>query len=159
MDQQQHETNKPVRNSSFDNLSTCSDLSSIDANSELESASVVGSKIEQNKVHSKILDKFSETPDNGKFIKLFHKDVERYERQMEMLNVKMLNGSTPLDGKWKELQDSLVKDEGKRLNTVAKLFPEKNRSVDSIPYDHARVLLPTTTDNYINAAYVKVRQF
>jgi protein tyrosine phosphatase len=42
---------------------------------------------------------------------------------------------------------------------VAKLFPDKNRSSDSIPYDHARVLLPTTTDDYINAAYVKVRHF
>jgi Protein-tyrosine phosphatase len=42
---------------------------------------------------------------------------------------------------------------------VAKLFPDKNRSSDSIPYDHARVLLPTTTDDYINAAYVKVNLY
>lgn len=39
---------------------------------------------------------------------------------------------------------------------VARLFPEKNRSIDSIPYDHARVSLGTPTDDYINAGYVKV---
>lgn len=49
-----------------------------------------------------------------------------------------------------------VKDESKRTINVAKLFPEKNRSNDCVPYDQARVLLPTTTDNYINAAYVRV---
>lgn len=49
-----------------------------------------------------------------------------------------------------------VKDESKRTTSVAKLFPEKNRTADNIPYDHARVLLPTATDNYINAVYVQV---
>lgn len=28
-----------------------------------------------------------------------------------------------------------------------------------VPYDHARVLLPTETDNYINAAHLKVLLF
>lgn len=39
---------------------------------------------------------------------------------------------------------------------MSKLFPEKNRSMLHVPYDHARVLLPTETDNYINAAHVRV---
>lgn len=52
-----------------------------------------------------------------------------------------------------------VKDETKRTTIVAKLFPEKNRTPDCIPYDHARVLLPTTTDDYINAVYVRVNDF
>lgn len=39
---------------------------------------------------------------------------------------------------------------------MAKLFPDKNRTNDSIPYDHARVMLPTTTDDYINACHVRV---
>lgn len=51
---------------------------------------------------------------------------------------------------------SQVKEESKRQVSVARLFPEKNRSIDCVPYDHARVTLPTATDNYINAAFVKV---
>lgn len=91
-------------------------------------------------------------------LKQFHKEVESLEKFMESLTVRTLNGFTPLASKWKELQDLLKKDEPNRSVSVARLFPEKNRSVDFLPYDHARVLLssdPTTTDNYINAVYVK----
>lgn len=52
--------------------------------------------------------------------------------------------------------DPQVKDESKRTTAVAKLFPDKNRTNDSIPYDHARVRLATTTDDYINACFVRV---
>lgn len=52
-----------------------------------------------------------------------------------------------------------VKEEAKRQVSVARLFPEKNRSIDCVPYDHARVQLSTATDNYINAVYVKVSSF
>uniref|UniRef100_W4VRD8 Putative tyrosine-protein phosphatase non-receptor type 23 n=1 Tax=Corethrella appendiculata TaxID=1370023 RepID=W4VRD8_9DIPT len=152
------------RKSSVDNLSTCSDISSIDQNFDWDSVSM---KSEQNfdsnqNRNENIMSKFSSTGstnskdpfDDGKNLKWFHKEVERLEKFIESLNVKTLNGSTPIDSKWKELQDMLVKDESKHQLIIAKLFPEKNRSTDSIPYDHARVLLPTTTDNYINAAYL-----
>lgn len=93
--------------------------------------------------------------DEGSVLKHFHKEVESLEKFMETLTVKTLNGVTPLANKWKELQDLLVKDEAKRSVSVARLFPDKNRSTDCLPYDHARVLLPTSTDNYINAVLVK----
>lgn len=95
--------------------------------------------------------------DNPVVLDVFRKEVERLEKFCKTLNIKTLNGGTPLDNKWKEIQDLLVKDESTRSVSVAKLFPDKNRSIDYLPYDHARVLLPTTTDNYINAVYVKVR--
>lgn len=88
-------------------------------------------------------------------LKQFHKEVESLEKYMETLTVKTLNGITPLANKWKELQDLLVKDESKRSISVAKLFPDKNRYNDFLPYDHGRVLLPTATDNYINAVFIK----
>lgn len=88
-------------------------------------------------------------------LKQFHKEVEGLEKFMETLTVKTLNGVTPLANKWKELQDLLVKDESKRSVSVARLFPDKNRSADSLPYNHARVQLPTATDNYINAVPVR----
>lgn len=88
-------------------------------------------------------------------LKQFHKEVEGLEKFTEILTVKTLNGVTPLANKWKELQDLLVKDESNRSVAVARLFPDKNRSIDCLPYDHARVHLPTATDNYINAVLVK----
>lgn len=100
--------------------------------------------------------KSNEDPfDDNSVLKHFHKEVEGLEKFMETLTVKTLNGVTPLANKWKELQDLLVKDEAKRSVSVARLFPDKNRSTDCLPYDHARVMLPTSTDNYINAVFVK----
>ncbi|XP_038106035.1 tyrosine-protein phosphatase non-receptor type 23 [Culex quinquefasciatus] len=152
------------RKPSLDNLSLCSDLSSIDQNFDWESASlkaarppvadsasVVAPSVPASILVEAVRDPFEDQPT----LKWFHKEVERLEKFCESLNVKTLNGTTPLDGKWKELQDMLVKEESKRQVGVAKLFPEKNRSVDCVPYDHARVTLPTETDNYINAVYVK----
>lgn len=161
------------RKSSLDNLSMCSDISSIDQNFDWESVS-----IKQDSPMKTASDPF----DNANVLKLFHKEVERLEKFYESLTIKTLSGVTPLDNKWKELQDLLVsfvfrdhvslfflqiflpfhifklqvKDEANRSVSVAKLFPDKNRSIDCLPYDHARVLLPTTTDNYINAVSVKV---
>ncbi|XP_055621226.1 tyrosine-protein phosphatase non-receptor type 23 isoform X2 [Toxorhynchites rutilus septentrionalis] len=169
------------RKASVDNLSICSDLSSIDQNFDWESASLHagkptqarppqidpigsivggGSTVVLGTSNRSTLDNILVQPVRDPFedqstLKWFHKEVERLEKFIDSLNVKTLNGTTPLDGKWKELQDLLVKEEAKRQVSVARLFPEKNRSVDCVPYDHARVTLPTETDNYINAAYVK----
>lgn len=93
--------------------------------------------------------------DDSLVVKQFHKEVESLEKFIETLMIKTLNGVTPLANKWKELQDLLVKDEAKRSVSVAKLFPDKNRMNDCLPYDHARVQLQTSTDNYINAVLVK----
>ncbi|KAG5681386.1 hypothetical protein PVAND_010828 [Polypedilum vanderplanki] len=99
--------------------------------------------------------KFEDPFENVNVLKQFHKEVESLEKYMETLTIKTLSGITPLANKWKELQDLLVKDESKRSISVAKLFPEKNRYNDFLPYDHGRVQLPTATDNYINAVLVK----
>lgn len=148
-----------ARKSSYDNLSNCSDLSSLD-NFDWDSVSMRSDKLTNiDQKHSgstfqlKPIDPFSD----DKTLKYFHKEVERFEKFVESLNVKMLNGHTPLSTKWKELQDLLSKDAHTRTTTIAKLFPEKNRSLDCLPYDHARVKLDKETDDYINAAYVKVK--
>lgn len=155
------------RKLSCDNISVCSDLSSLDQNFEWDSISIQSggggssSGLQQLSPQHKLFDLKSnqnQNPfDDPKVLKYFHKEVEHYEKMIESLNVKMLNGNTPLITKWNELQDLLAKDEIKRTTTIGKLFPEKNRSNDCIPYDHARVILEQSTDNYINAAYVKVR--
>lgn len=97
-------------------------------------------------------------PSNGPInIESFFKEVQRYEKIVNSLLTKNLNGTTPLEIKWKELNELLDRNAGDRSVSVSKLFPEKNRSTLNVPYDHARVVLPTETDNYINAAHVKVR--
>lgn len=95
-------------------------------------------------------------PPSSANIEAFYKEVQRYEKIVNGLTTKTLNGTTPLEIKWKELNDLLAKDASKRTTSISKLFPEKNRNMLSVPYDHSRVLLPTETDNYINAAHIRV---
>lgn len=100
--------------------------------------------------------KNAHVPPSSADIENFYKEVQRYEKAINSLTTKTLNGTTPLETKWKELQETLKKDSAKRTVGISKLFPEKNRNMLAVPFDHARVLLPTETDNYINAAYVQV---
>lgn len=102
------------RKSSADNLSVCSDLSSLDQNFDWDSASA-----RNDDAAISVLNKINalasggggtrtDPLEDGKIVKIFHKEVERFERFMESLNVKTLNGTTAMDGKWKEIQDLLV---------------------------------------------------
>lgn len=95
--------------SSADNLSICSDLSSLDQNFDWESASQKNdptnhSQIDVDTTTSNAKES-SISPDT---VRWFHKEVERLEKTMESVKVKTLNGSTSLDSKWKDLQDLLV---------------------------------------------------
>jgi len=47
------------------------------------------------------------------------------------------------------------KDAHKRSISVARCYPMKNRFPDILPYDHSRIELPSTKDDYINASYMK----
>ncbi|KAK7863656.1 hypothetical protein R5R35_006186 [Gryllus longicercus] len=85
----------------------------------------------------------------------FVQDVEKFEKFVEGLTSKTLNGPTPLDIKWKELLDLQEKDAHKRSISVARCYPMKNRFPDILPYDNSRVELPSTKDDYINASFVK----
>ncbi|KAH8270247.1 hypothetical protein KR018_006177 [Drosophila ironensis] len=150
-----------VRRTSLDNLSNCSDLSSLE-NFDWDSVSLTHSagKPATATASNGAPNQFAfqaETFTDEKTTKYFQKEVESYEKLLENLHVKMLNGKTQLGAKWQELQQLLDKESAnnKRSTTIAKLFPEKNRSLDCLPYDHARVKLDKQTDDYINAAYMK----
>lgn len=120
------------RKKSADELSICSDLSSIDQNFDWESASIravrTGSLPEApttvaapaaSRTHSRVgsmvdssivtVQSVRDPFEDQATLKWFHKEVERLEKFIDSLNVKTLNGTTPLDGKWKELQDLLVR--------------------------------------------------
>ncbi|PSN50877.1 hypothetical protein C0J52_12740 [Blattella germanica] len=85
----------------------------------------------------------------------FVQEVGKYEKFVEGLTTKTLNGPTPLDMKWKELLELQEKDAHKRSISVARCYPMKNRFPDILPYDNSRIELPSTKDDYINASYVK----
>ncbi|XP_044752950.1 tyrosine-protein phosphatase non-receptor type 23 isoform X2 [Coccinella septempunctata] len=93
--------------------------------------------------------------DNESVKKLFCTEIEKYEKFVDVLNNKTLNGSTNLDSKWKEIQDT-QDGEGMRKNiSVARCYPMKNRYPDILPYDHSRIALSSTEDDYINASLIK----
>ncbi|EDW85389.2 uncharacterized protein Dwil_GK10583 [Drosophila willistoni] len=152
-------TGAPARRPSMDNLSNCSDLSSLE-NFDWDSVSLSAQSQASNDHHHHPLPTFQvvfQDPfKDNKILKYFHKEVESFEKMVENLHIKMLNGNTQLKAKWQELQQKLdMPANAKRSTTLAKLFPEKNRSLDCLPYDHARVKLDKQTDDYINAAYIK----
>ncbi|XP_063228884.1 tyrosine-protein phosphatase non-receptor type 23 isoform X3 [Bacillus rossius redtenbacheri] len=85
----------------------------------------------------------------------FVQEVEKYEKFVDSLVTRTLNGPTPLDMKWKELLDLQEREAHKHSISVARCYPMKNRFPDILPYDDSRVELPSTKDDYINASYVK----
>lgn len=93
---------------------------------------------------------------NSETFKLFLVEVEKYEKFIDGLTTKTLNGPTTLDIKWKEIQDKQDIETQKRSISVARCYPMKNRSADILPYDSTRVELLSAKDDYINACHVRV---
>ncbi|XP_022238599.1 tyrosine-protein phosphatase non-receptor type 23-like [Limulus polyphemus] len=84
----------------------------------------------------------------------FITEVEKFEKYVEGLTRKNLNGTSPLDQKWKDLENSQERDPQKCSISVARCYPMKNRYPDIMPYDKNRVQLTSLRNDYINASYV-----
>ncbi|VEN54036.1 unnamed protein product [Callosobruchus maculatus] len=93
--------------------------------------------------------------DNADICKLFVQELDKFGKCVETLTNKTLSGPTNLDLKWKEIQDKQDSDGQKKIISVARCYPMKNRFPDILPYDHSRVELCTTKDDYINASFIK----
>lgn len=93
--------------------------------------------------------------ENPETFNLFVQEVEKYEKFVDTLTTKTLNGPTTLEVKWKEILDKQDADVQKRSISVARCYPMKNRSADILPYDYSRVELVTTKDDYINASHIR----
>lgn len=85
---------------------------------------------------------------------LFMLEIDKYEKYVETLTNKTLSGPTNLDIKWKEIQDKQDAEGQKKIISVARCYPMKNRFPDILPYDYSRVELHGTKDDYINASYI-----
>ena len=81
-------------------------------------------------------------------------DVEKLDKLVDGLTRKSLNGPTSLDTRWKEVLELQERETVRHSISVARCYPMKNRLPDVLPYDHNRVELPTTKDDYINASLV-----
>jgi tyrosine-protein phosphatase non-receptor type 23 len=81
-------------------------------------------------------------------------DVEKLDKLVDGLTRKSLNGPTSLDTRWKEVLELQERESTRHSISVARCYPMKNRLPDVLPYDHNRVELPTTKDDYINASLV-----
>ncbi|CAG9825233.1 unnamed protein product [Phaedon cochleariae] len=92
---------------------------------------------------------------NADVKRLFEQEVEKYEKFVETLTIKTLSGPTNLDVKWKEIQDKQECDAQRRIISVARCYPMKNRFPDILPYDYSRIELHGTKDDYINASIIK----
>ncbi|KAJ8921018.1 hypothetical protein NQ315_015814 [Exocentrus adspersus] len=104
------------------------------------------------RLNAKILP--SKQLNNNDVKNLFKQEWEKYEKYVETLTNKTLSGPTNLDIKWKEIQDKQDADGHKRIISVARCYPMKNRFPDILPYDYSRVELHGAKDDYINASYI-----
>jgi protein tyrosine phosphatase len=96
--------------------------------------------------------------DNSSKIDLFLQDYKKLERHVELLSQKTLTSTlTLLEKEWKDLNDYQEKqlEATKYTISVARLYPNKNRFHDLLPYDQNRVKLvkpnAAKSDDYINA--------
>lgn len=81
-------------------------------------------------------------------------EAEKLEQLVDGLTSRSLQGTVPLDTKWRDLL-KLVESSGEKLSvSVARCYPMKNRAPDILPYDQTRVELKSSKDDYINASYV-----
>ncbi|XP_050050183.1 tyrosine-protein phosphatase non-receptor type 23-like isoform X1 [Dermacentor andersoni] len=111
------------------------------------------SKVEEKSVDARMFgkDPLSDPAALEKFIT----EVERFEKYVEGLTKKSLNGPTLLEQKWKEYLDAQDRESRKLSISVARCYPMKNRIPDVMPYDHNRVAMISQRDDYINASFVK----
>uniref|UniRef100_A0A131YR60 Tyrosine protein phosphatase non receptor type 23 n=1 Tax=Rhipicephalus appendiculatus TaxID=34631 RepID=A0A131YR60_RHIAP len=112
-----------------------------------------GNKAEEKSLDARMVgkDPLSDPAALEKFIT----EVERFEKYVEGLTKKSLNGPTLLEQKWKEYLDAQDRESRKLSISVARCYPMKNRIPDVMPYDHNRVAMTSQRDDYINASFVK----
>jgi protein tyrosine phosphatase len=88
---------------------------------------------------------------------MYLQDYKKLERHVELLSQKTLTSTTTLlEKEWKDLNDYQERqlEANKYTISVARLYPNKNRFHDLLPYDQTRVRLTklaTKGDDYINA--------
>ena len=81
-------------------------------------------------------------------------ETEKLASSVANLCSRTLGGPSPLEVKWKEVQEMVEQVGGRRSVSVARCYPALNRVPDVLPYDQTRVELQGGKDDYINASRV-----
>ncbi|CAF1202317.1 unnamed protein product, partial [Didymodactylos carnosus] len=101
--------------------------------STIEHPLIVSESSPQNeKVSSSITTQQDPYDDKDKLDQLVT-DVCRFEKQVDQLTKKTLNGTIPLEIEWKELADFQEKDVSSFTSATGKCYPNKNRYQDVLP--------------------------
>uniref|UniRef100_A0A673W1J9 Tyrosine-protein phosphatase non-receptor type 23 n=1 Tax=Salmo trutta TaxID=8032 RepID=A0A673W1J9_SALTR len=84
-------------------------------------------------------------------------ELERFRSAVESLERPSVDegGLSPLDARWKELQEGQERDARQLSIAIARCYTMKNRHQDVMPYDCNRVLLRSGKDDYINGSFVE----
>uniref|UniRef100_A0A8C8FCE5 Tyrosine-protein phosphatase non-receptor type 23 n=1 Tax=Oncorhynchus tshawytscha TaxID=74940 RepID=A0A8C8FCE5_ONCTS len=84
-------------------------------------------------------------------------ELERFRLAVESLERPSVDegGLSPLDARWKELQEGQERDARQLSIAIARCYTMKNRHQDVMPYDCNRVLLRSGKDDYINGSFVE----
>lgn len=84
-------------------------------------------------------------------------ELERFRSAVESLERPSADegGLSPLDARWKELQEGQERDARQLSIAIARCYTMKNRHQDVMPYDCNRVLLRSGKDDYINGSFVE----
>lgn len=142
-----------IENSSVKELKTS--VSSV----ELPAPSITTSNSTNNLQNKSAIKDISVLPskplDNDDTKYLIKQEIDKFEKFVDVLGNKTLNGPTNIELKWKEIQDQQEKEGDKKIISVARCYPLKNRFSDILPYDFGRVVLTSMEDDYINATYIK----
>lgn len=85
----------------------------------------------------------------------FTEQVKLLQRLVDGLTNKTQSGITLLDSKWKNLNDTQLKENSRRFKNIAIQNGNKNVVSQVVPYDDTRVILKSDTHAYINASYCK----
>ncbi|KAL1501415.1 hypothetical protein ABEB36_006738 [Hypothenemus hampei] len=119
-------------------------------NHKPESKKIESSDVNAKKSVVRVLS--SKALNNVEVKRLFSQEWEKFEKFVESLTTKTLNGPTVLETIWKDIQNTHERE--KKIISVARCYPMKNRFPDILPYDFSRLELRTTPDDYINATYI-----
>ncbi|XP_050667403.1 tyrosine-protein phosphatase non-receptor type 23 isoform X2 [Leptidea sinapis] len=84
----------------------------------------------------------------------FTQEVHNLKTLVETLGRETPSGLTPLDSKWKALQELCAKENARKSTEVARRH-SSIRTTDVVPFDDHRLTLDSDPDAYINASHYK----
>lgn len=125
---------------------------------KLTNLNLIGTSSDKKVIH--VEDRIKTVPKENPFINKSYvsrivQEAEKFEKFVDKLTMKTLNGSIPLDIIWNEYTTQQDKFSRIQPTVEGRKYNDKNRCVNTIPYDSNRVILSSVEPDYINASLIK----